>query len=65
VTRRPILTVSKSGDNVVISWSPSGGTLQSATNLLGTNTVWSTVGTANPATLSIQAGNFFLRVSVP
>jgi hypothetical protein len=43
-----------------VSWTPTGGTLLSKTNL--TDATWSTVGTANPANIPIGSGNLFLRV---
>ena len=56
------LAVRMSGNNLIVSWSPAAGTLQSTTELLGAETVWTDVGTANPATVPIAAGNLFLRV---
>ena len=56
------VTASISGGNIVISWAPAGGTLQSTT-ALGANATWSTVGTANPATIPLSgAGAKFFRV---
>ena len=49
------LSITASGGTATISWSPAGGTLQSTTQLQTTGTVWSTVGTANPATVQIGA----------
>jgi hypothetical protein len=57
------LSISKSGNNLSISWTPSGGTLQATPALLSAGTVWTNVGTANPATISIGPGNSFYRVS--
>jgi hypothetical protein len=60
------ITTTVSGSNLVVAWSPAGGTLQSTTSLPGTGATWGTVGTANPATVPIGAtGNLFLRVSNP
>jgi len=51
ITPTPTVKASiiRSGNNLVISWAPSGGTLQSKTSLDGLSTGWSNVGTANPA----------------
>jgi hypothetical protein len=56
-----ILTSARSGNNLTISWTPPGGTLESATSLGGTPT-WGAVGTNNPASVTIGAGNTFYRV---
>jgi hypothetical protein len=55
------LTVTKSGNNLTISWAPTGGTLQTTSSLSGVP-VWTDVGTANPATVAIGSGNAFYRV---
>ncbi len=60
----PKLTATKSGNNVTISWSPAGGTLQSTDSLSGTPT-WTNVGTTNPATVTIGSGMKFYRVVTP
>jgi len=57
------LSVTKSGNNLNISWTPSGGTLQATPALLSAGTVWTNVGTANPATISIGPGSSFYRVA--
>jgi hypothetical protein len=57
------LTISASANSVAIGWNGTTGTLESAPALRGTNTVWSTVGTQNPATVPIVPGeNRFYRV---
>jgi len=56
VTIAPKLSITRSGGNVSISWLGSGGTLESATELKPTNTVWTSIGTQNPATISIETG---------
>ncbi len=58
----PTLTATLSGANIVISWTPSGGTLQSTPALGGT---WTAVGTANPATVPMSGNAMFFRVSSP
>lgn len=56
------VSASISGGNIVISWTPTGGTLQSTT-ALGAGATWSTVGTANPATIPLSGGGAkFFRV---
>jgi hypothetical protein len=62
VVAGPTLTAAVSSGNLIISWTPTGGTLESATAITS-NTVWTTVGTANPATVAIGKGNSFFRVS--
>jgi hypothetical protein len=59
VVSQPVLTVTRSGNNLNVSWTPAGGTLQSTTALPGG---WGNVGTANPAVVPIGTGNLFLRV---
>jgi hypothetical protein len=54
-------TIARSGANVTISWSPAGGTLESSPTL-GAGATWSTVGTSNPATIAIGAGDLYYRV---
>ncbi len=56
------LAATRSGNTLTISWSPSGGTLQSATVLPAPAGLWTDVGTANPATITIGSGNSFYRV---
>jgi hypothetical protein len=61
-TTKASLSASLSGGNIVISWSPAGGTLQSSPTV-GAGATWSTVGTANPATIPVSgAANKFYRV---
>ena len=50
-----------SGDSIVISWTPTGGTLQSSPSL-GAGETWSTVGTANPVKVTISGNAKFFRV---
>jgi len=58
------LTASKSGNNLNISWTPTGGRLESSPTV-GTGAVWTSVGTANPAIVPIGTGNQYFRVSNP
>jgi hypothetical protein len=55
------LSASMSGGNMEISWTPSGGTLESTSGLFP-NGSWSTVGTQNPTNLPISPGAKFFRV---
>jgi hypothetical protein len=59
---KPVLTVTRSGGNLNISWTPAGGTLKSSADMTAPFASWTTVGTANPATVPIGAGNLFLHV---
>ncbi|MBE0541035.1 MAG: hypothetical protein IH623_06600 [Verrucomicrobia bacterium] len=59
----PSLSITKSGNNVEISWAPTGGTLQSRTSL--TSGTWTTVGTANPAIVPISGAETYFRVVTP
>jgi len=57
------LTIQYSANTVTIGWDSTSGTLESAPALLGDDTVWTTVGTQNPVTLPVVAGeNRFYRV---
>jgi len=60
----PKLSASVSNGNLVISWAPSGGRLESATALKSPIS-WTVVGTANPATVAIGKTNTFFRVISP
>lgn len=56
------LKASLSGANVSISWTPTGGTLQSSSTL-GAGATWTPVGTANPTTVPLSGvGAKFYRV---
>jgi hypothetical protein len=65
VAAGPQLSISVSGGNVIISWTPTGGHLQSSPTLSGPGVNWQTIGTANPATVSIGSGAQFFRVVNP
>ena len=56
------LTATLSGNTLTISWTPSGGTLQSTTVLPAPGNVWTDVGIANPTPITIGSGNNFYRV---
>ena len=55
------VAISAAGGNATISWAPSGGTLESSPTL-GAGAVWTAVGTANPATITVGNANVFYRV---
>jgi hypothetical protein len=57
------VSASISGGNIVISWTPAGGTLQSSPTL-GAGATWTTVPNAsNPATIPLSGANAkFFRV---
>ena len=57
----PVLTVGRQGNNVVISWSPAGGRLESSP-VLGPGAVWTTETTANPAVIPITGTAKYFRV---
>jgi hypothetical protein len=54
-------TITRSGNNLTIQWSPTGGTLETTPSLSGTPS-WTSVGTANPATITIGTTNAFYRI---
>ncbi|HEY3762861.1 MAG TPA: hypothetical protein VGN23_14040 [Verrucomicrobiae bacterium] len=54
-----------SNSNLVLSWNPAVGTLQSAPALTGDSAVWSAVTTNDPAVLPINGGTSFFRVAAP
>ena len=61
-TTAPTLTVTWSGSTLTISWptSATGYTLESKASL--SDATWTTVGTANPTTVTIGTGNAFYRL---
>lgn len=58
----PALGIARTGNNVVLSWdsAATGWTLESSSAITGA--AWNTVGTQNPATVAIGAGNQFFRL---
>ena len=59
------LTAVRSGNNLVVYWTPSGGTLQTTSNIKNPTT-WSDAGTANPTTVPISPGGAsYFRVRFP
>lgn len=64
-TTPPVLTITRSGSNVVVSWTNGPGfKLQSAT-VVGSNVTWSDLGTQNPQTIPISGNAKFFRVVNP
>lgn len=57
----PLLTITLSGANVILTWSEAGFTLQSATNLAAP--VWITVNGQNAVTNPISGTQMFYRLS--
>jgi hypothetical protein len=60
-----VLSISQSGGNVIVSWTPAGGTLQVSPALTGPAVNWQPAGTANPAIVPIGTGPQFFRVVNP
>ncbi len=54
-----------SNNNLVLSWNPAVGTLQSSPALTGASAVWSAVTTNDPAVLPVGGGTSFFRVVAP
>jgi concanavalin A-like lectin/glucanase superfamily protein/PA14 domain-containing protein len=61
----PVMTSSRSGANLVISWTPNVGHLETSPALSGPSAIWTTLGTVNPATIPMTADKQFFRVVVP
>ena len=57
----PLLTITLSGANVILTWVATGFTLQSTTNLAAL--VWSTVSGQNTVTNPIAGTRKFYRLS--
>lgn len=64
VAAQPRVSVTRSANTLTISWTPTGGTLQTTSSLSGTP-VWTNVGTANPATITIGTSSAYYRVTNP
>lgn len=60
----PTVSVVRSGSNVVVSWAPAGGHLESRPSL-SPLVPWTVVGTNNPVTLPLGSGAQFFRVVNP
>jgi hypothetical protein len=59
------LSISTSGGNVVVSWTPAGGHLEASPAVSGAGVNWQTVTSSNPATIPLGAGARFFRVVTP
>jgi hypothetical protein len=55
------ITITRAGSNVTIQWNSTTGTLETSP-ALGATAAWTDVGTANPATITVGAGNAYYRV---
>jgi hypothetical protein len=65
-TVQPVVSITRNGGNVVVSWSNGPGFILQQTSSLAGTPVWSTVGTANPsAPIAIGSGPTFFRVKNP
>jgi hypothetical protein len=59
---KPVITMTRNGSNLNISWSPAGGALKSSPNVGAAMNTWTTLSTTNPATIPIGTGDLFMRV---
>jgi hypothetical protein len=64
-TAQPVLSITHSGSNVAVSWSNGPGFILQSTSSLSGTPVWTSLGTANPHTLSIGTSNQFFRLVSP
>jgi len=67
-TTPPVLSIAPgvSARNVVISWTNGQGfILQTTSSPLGKNSVWTSLGTQNPQTVTVGSGAAFFRVVSP
>ncbi|HWW00990.1 MAG TPA: hypothetical protein VNZ64_14935 [Candidatus Acidoferrum sp.] len=64
-TLPPVLSIRKSGTNVIISWTNGPGFILQQAGTLSAHTVWSNLGSQNPQTVAIGAGPQFFRVTSP
>jgi hypothetical protein len=65
-TLPPVLSITRSGSNVIISWTNGPGfILQKTSAISSSNTQWTTVGTQNPSTVGITGGRQFFRLISP
>jgi len=65
-TALPVLSIVRSGANVIVSWSNGPGFILQKTGVLTSTPSWSDVGTANPsAPIPISSAPLFFRVSSP
>lgn len=60
---QPVLNINQSGNNATLSWTPSGGRLETTSALVGGS--WTPVPSSKPIQLPIGGTNAFFRVVVP
>ena len=61
----PVLNVGQTNANVVLTWQPAGGRLQTTTAMVGTNG-WNDVSNGQPVSVHVLGNsNAFFRVVVP
>jgi hypothetical protein len=58
----PVLSITRTGSNVAISWSNGPGFALQTTGLLSLTPTWTSLGTNNPQTFTITATNQFFRL---
>ena len=61
----PVLTIIRSGNNVIVSWTHGTGFRLQKTSDLSGSPVWNDLGTQNPQTISITPGSTFFEVITP
>ncbi len=64
-TVQPVLSISRNGNNVTVSWTNGAGYILQQTDALSANPVWTNLGTQNPQSIPITSGNQFFRVVSP
>ncbi len=65
-TTAPVLAISRTGGDVVVSWSNGPGFVLQKASTLSSSTQWTDVGTANPsAPIPISNSALFFRVKSP
>ena len=61
----PVLTITRSGSNVIVSWTNGPGFKLQKTSTLTSNPTWTDVGTQNPSAPIPISGAQFFRVTSP
>ncbi|MDB6022122.1 MAG: hypothetical protein JWQ04_1979 [Pedosphaera sp.] len=61
----PVLNISISGNNAIVSWSNGAGFILQTTTSLAGHPTWTPLSTANPQTVSLSAGPHYFRVVSP
>jgi hypothetical protein len=64
-TLPPVLSIQRSGSNVVVSWSNGQGFILQTTGAISAHPAWSNLGTQNPQTVPLGTGPQFFRVVSP